>query len=80
VPYTAQGETEQADRAMRLARIGRVAVLSETDISGAALVAAIRKALAQPLSPDTLSVAVNGAARSAQMLKQLVTRSREGTF
>ncbi len=80
VPYTAQGETEQADRAMRLARIGRVAVLPDTDISGPTLAAAIRHALAHPISPNALQVAVDGAAQSAHMLAKLATRSREDTF
>jgi predicted glycosyltransferase len=80
VPYTAQGETEQADRAARLAAIGRVAVLPDTDLTAPALATAIRQALAQPLSPNTLRVAVDGAARSAHMLQQLVTPSREHPF
>jgi predicted glycosyltransferase len=80
VPFTAQGETEQADRAERLARIGRVAVLPDTDLSPATLAAAIRRALAQPLSPDALRVGVDGAARSAHILQQLLTRLREETF
>ncbi len=80
VPYTAQGETEQADRAARLARIGRVAVLPDTDLTAPALAAAIRQSLAQPLSPNALRVAVDGAARSAQILQQLVTPSREHPF
>jgi predicted glycosyltransferase len=80
VPYTAQGETEQADRADRLARIGRVAVLSDTDVNGTTLAAAIRQALAQPLSPNALRIGVDGAARSAHILRLLLTRSREDTF
>jgi predicted glycosyltransferase len=80
VPYTAQGETEQADRADRLARIGRVAVLADTDLSAATLAAAIRHALARPLSPDVLKVAVDGAAQSARILQSLLTTRREDGF
>jgi predicted glycosyltransferase len=80
VPYTAQGETEQADRAARLARIGRVSVLPDTDVSGPTLAAAIRRALAHPLAPDALQVAVDGAAQSAHILRTLLTRRREDGF
>ena len=68
VPYTAQGETEQADRAERLERIGRVSVLQGADLTSDALADAIGRALARPLSPDALRIAVDGAARSAQIL------------
>jgi predicted glycosyltransferase len=80
VPYTAQGETEQADRAERLAQAGRVAVLSEPDVTGPTLAAAIRQALAQPPSSNMQTIAVDGAARSAHILHSLVTKSREGRF
>lgn len=76
VPYTAQGETEQADRAALLERVGRVSVMQDANLTGATLAQAIRKALAQPLSADALRIAVDGAARSAQILHDFVTVMR----
>ncbi len=76
VPYAEHGETEQADRADRLARIGRVSVLSEPDAAGTSMVNAIRQALAHPAAATAARIAVDGAARSAELLKQLATRVR----
>lgn len=77
VPYAGHGETEQADRAERLARIGRVSVLSEIDASGTTLVSAIRQALACPFSANGRQIAVDGATRSADLLLQLALRRRQ---
>lgn len=71
VPYAGQGETEQMDRAMRLSEIGRVAMLRDTALSGSSLVAAIRLALITPTSLNLLPIAIDGAARTAQLLNQL---------
>ncbi len=73
VPYADQGETEQADRAQRLARIRRVSVLTELDRSGASMVLAIRQALARPLNPNAFEIAVDGAQRSAEILWSLAS-------
>lgn len=77
VPYTAQGETEQADRAERLAAHGRVSVLADTDLTAERLAQAIRAAIAQPLSRNALAIAVDGAAQSAEILLSLVTKARD---
>ncbi|MES2667206.1 MAG: glycosyltransferase [Pseudomonadota bacterium] len=77
VPYTAQGETEQADRADRLAALGRVSVLADTDLTAERLTQAIRAAIAQPLSRNALAIAVDGAAQSAEILYSLVTKARD---
>ncbi len=77
VPYTAQGETEQADRAERLAALGRVSVLADTDLTAERLAQAIRAAIAQPLSRNALAIAVDGAAQSAEILLSLVTKARD---
>ncbi len=77
VPYTAQGETEQADRAERLAALGRVSVLADTDLTAEGMVQAIRAAIAQPLSRNAPAIAVDGAAQSAEILFSLVTKLRD---
>lgn len=74
VPYSGQGETEQADRAARLARAGRATVLDDHDITTARLVAAIRRALAQPLVSSVQTIAVDGANESARLLTALLAR------
>lgn len=73
VPYATQGETEQTERAERLAQIGRAQVLTEADLTGPALAAAITRTLAQPLSSISGRIAVDGAARTAQILSDLVS-------
>ena len=74
VPYAGLGETEQADRAELLAKIGRVAVLSGDDLSAPVLEDAIRKALARPRLSMSVPIAIDGAARTAQILKGLAKR------
>jgi predicted glycosyltransferase len=76
VPYSAQGETEQADRAALLERAGRVSVLQEADLTSANMARAIREALAQPVSANSVRIAVDGAAQSAQILHDIVTDLR----
>jgi predicted glycosyltransferase len=79
VPYAAQGETEQPDRAALLERAGRVSVLHEEDLTSANLARAIRHAIAQPLSAKVLRIAVDGAAQSAHVLHGIVTELRNRT-
>lgn len=69
VPYTAQGETEQADRAALLQRAGRVSVLPSEGLTPESLVAAIQSALAAPAPQFALTVATNGAGETARILK-----------
>lgn len=78
VPYAVDGETEQTDRAERLARIGRVGVIPETALSDATLAAAIRREIARPLPAQALHINVDGAARSAEILSDLVQRRARG--
>jgi len=76
VPYAADGETEQTDRAARLAQIGRVAVIAEAALSDATLAAAIRHEIARPLPAAALGINVDGAAQSARILHDLVQKRR----
>jgi predicted glycosyltransferase len=71
IPYSEGGETEQGDRASRLAAIGRASVLEERDLSGAAMAAAVARALAQPVSPDAPKIMTDGAFRTAEILTVL---------
>jgi predicted glycosyltransferase len=73
VPYSAQGETEQADRAALLERAGRVSVLREADLTSGNMARAIRQAIAQPVSAGPVRIKVDGAAQSAQILHDIVT-------
>lgn len=75
IPYTAQGETEQADRAERLARLGRATVLEDTGLTAEGLAEAVKGALAQTLSTSEPLLDTDGASRTARILQQLVTRA-----
>ena len=68
VPYAAQGETEQSDRAALLERAGRVSVCQAADLTPDSLAAAIRKALAAPLLHRGQPLATDGARESARIL------------
>jgi predicted glycosyltransferase len=71
VPFAAGGETEQTERANRLAAAGRAVVLPETDLTAQALAAAIETAWLGP-DPATLPVPlVDGARRSADVIFSL---------
>lgn len=78
VPFTAQGETEQADRAQRLGRIGRVIVLADKGLTADAMASAIRAGLAGP-DPVKVPIRVDGAAQSAEILHDLILRRRVQT-
>lgn len=71
VPYTTLGETEQADRAARLEKLGRAQVIGEGQLDPALLAAAIRKARAMDLPEALLNVETNGAARTVEILRGL---------
>ena len=71
LPYAAQGETEQADRAALLARHGRAAVIAEPDLSGQYLADTIRATLAQPASPNAPFIATDGTGRTVEILQDL---------
>ncbi len=73
VPFAAGGETEQAQRAARLEKLGLAHVLSEGALSGDAMTHSVRKALAAP-KPPALRLGLDGAKRTAQILYQLVAQ------
>ena len=68
VPFAAQGESEQTERARLLAKRGLAQVLEETALSPQRLAAAIERAMAQP-RPAAGAVDLDGARRSAELLK-----------
>lgn len=77
VPYAADGETEQSDRALRLQAAGRAVVLAEAWLDGAAMAGAIRAALAAPAAPRALQdLATDGARRTAAILRALLAQDR----
>jgi predicted glycosyltransferase len=74
VPYTAAGENEQRQRALRLAALGAVQCLEADPLDGEALVAALPELLR--FRPRPAALALDGARRSAELLAQLVDPSR----
>jgi len=69
VPYGGEGETEQTERATRLARQGSIIMLPEAELSPRSLGRAIDQAMALPhLSPGVIDL--DGAERSAELLLQ----------
>ena len=73
VPYSAGGETEQADRAARLQHLGLASVLPETLLSGENLASLVRTVLMSKATAVAARVNTNGANRSAEILKELVS-------
>lgn len=71
VPFAAGGETEQTERANRLAAAGRAVVLQEADLTGATLARAIGKALSGPDPAGLPLPMTDGAARSAAVIAEL---------
>jgi predicted glycosyltransferase len=72
VPFSAQGETEQSDRAARLQHIGRAMVLPEDQLSGPQMAQAIRTSLAQPPFAQAQMISTIGARRTAEILRSLM--------
>jgi predicted glycosyltransferase len=68
VPFAAGGESEQRMRAELLAQRGAAAVVDEATLSPERVADAVNRALRVPL-PQAGSVDLNGASRSAQLLK-----------
>jgi len=68
VPYSADGETEQNDRAGRLQALGVADVLHSDDLSGQSLARHIKRSLDESPSQSPISIDTNGAARSAEIL------------
>ncbi|MEH7828096.1 glycosyltransferase family protein [Gemmobacter denitrificans] len=67
VPFAAQGETEQSDRAELLARAGRALVLPEDRLTPERLAALIAEGLDRPLASAGAN-RTDGAAESARLL------------
>ena len=74
IPFAAGGETEQTQRATLLSRAGRAVMLAEADLDGPAMAAAMDRALAQDPLAVTALAATDGAARTAAILQDLVSR------
>lgn len=67
VPFADQGETEQSDRAARMAERGLAVVVAEADLDPSRLAAAVDDALGLPhLRPDMVDL--DGAAAGARLL------------
>lgn len=76
VPFAAGGETEQTARAQRLEARGRAAMLPEADLDGSSMAAAIDWALQQDPASVTGIGATDGAARTAEILEEMVEKAR----
>lgn len=75
VPFEGEGETEQRQRAERLAQRGLTTVLPERSLTAAALAAAIDSAAMAPPPPANV-VDLDGAARSARLLRGWLASQR----
>jgi predicted glycosyltransferase len=71
VPFSAEGETEQALRACLLAERGRVQVADEATLTPESLAAAIDEALSHP-APELEGLALDGATKTARMVRDRV--------
>ncbi len=67
VPFSGNGETEQALRASRLAALGLAHALFEPDLTPATMAAAIDGALSAPLPPASI-LDLNGADHAANLI------------
>ncbi len=72
VPYSAGGETEQADRAARLQQLELATVLPETMLSGEHLASLVSTSLMRKVTGIAARVDTNGANRTAEILRELV--------
>ena len=69
MPYVGPGESEQSERAARLARrLTGIAVVSEAELSPAHLAAAVDRVASLP-RPDTSGIDLAGARRSAALIE-----------
>ncbi|WP_159952503.1 glycosyltransferase [Rhizobium sp. 18065] len=74
VPFASGGETEQTARAERLERMGLAIVLAEHSLSGNTMVSAINRALDLGLLPDVPVLQLDGANRTAELLRDLLNK------
>ena len=72
VPFAGDGETEQTDRALALERAGRLVQLSESELTPERLARAVDHAL--EMEPSSLSVNLDGAASSAEVLLEMLSK------
>ena len=77
VPFAAERETEQLLRAERLAALGAAEIVRESELSPAALAAAIERAAGRVPAP--LAIDTDGATRSARFVAELIARDPRGT-
>ncbi|UJW76684.1 glycosyltransferase family protein [Rhizobium sp. SL42] len=74
VPFASGGETEQTARAERLDRMGLAVVLPENMLCGDTMVSAIERALGQVDLPDVPVLQLDGANRTAELLRDLLNK------
>jgi predicted glycosyltransferase len=70
LPYAAKGETEQTDRAQRLAALGAVRCAALADLTPETLAAAIESL--PRFEPTPAAISLDGAERSAQLIAALL--------
>jgi predicted glycosyltransferase len=70
VPFAGSGETEQNVRATALGDRGAITVLTEAQLSPAALAAAIQRALSAAPQPTDLRLDLGGMEKTAQIVGQ----------
>ena len=76
VPFSAGGETEQLDRAMRLQELGVASFVADDRLSEQHLVAAITTAMSQAPGTGAAVIDAEGAGNTVRILKQLVSQRR----
>jgi len=77
IPFSSQGETEQADRALRLNKLGLAKVLHDDVLadhsqSGRKLANSIRDAMSQEVPAEAAALDFNGANGTATILRDLL--------
>jgi predicted glycosyltransferase len=75
VPFSAADETEQTDRATRLAALGRAEMVAEADLNPATLAVAVARARAAS-PPARLMLRTDGAAESARRIAAISAGNR----
>jgi predicted glycosyltransferase len=78
VPFATARETEQADRAQRLAERGMVAVVPPGELSAETLADAVQRALTAPSLRSFPPCDTDGARRTGALLRQLAEARRHG--
>jgi predicted glycosyltransferase len=74
VPYATEKETEQSLRAERFAALGLLTSIEEEKLNATSLVDSMERALLRP--PSDTRIDFGGAARTTQILRQLVMERR----